>query len=107
MSILIEGMEMPKNCWECRMVDTEFSFCHAMDSYPKDDGGHYIHNAEIPDWCPLVSIPPHGDLIDRYDLKHKNITIDYGLWDDTFDDGLLFVTDLIDNAPTIIPAEEE
>lgn len=52
-----------------------------------------------------VSVPPHGDLIDRYDLKNKEITIDYDEWDDTFDDGLLFVTDLLDNAPVIIPAE--
>lgn len=54
-----------------------------------------------------VPIPPHGDLIDRRDLKNKEITIDYDEWDDTFDDGLLFVTGLIDNAPIIIEAEEE
>jgi hypothetical protein len=29
------------------------------------------------------------------------------MWDDCFDDGLLFVTNLIDEAPTIIPASEE
>lgn len=49
---------------------------------------------------------PHGDLIDRDDLKNKSITIDYDEWSDCFDDGLLFVTNLIDEAPTIIQAEE-
>lgn len=52
-----------------------------------------------------IPVPKHGDLIDRYDLKNKKITIDYDEWDDTFEDGLLFVADLIDNAPTIIPAD--
>jgi len=60
--------------------------------------------AEIP--ATAEQLPPHGDLIDRDDLKNKEITIDYAEWGDTFDDGLLFVTDLIDNAPTIIPTEE-
>lgn len=54
-----------------------------------------------------IPVPDHGDLIDRHNLKHKKITIDYDEWDDTFDDGLLFTTGLIDNAPTIIPADKE
>ena len=99
MSVLIKGMEMPKNCWECRMVDTEFSFCHAMDSYPKDEGGHYVLNAEIPDWCPLVPVPPHGDLIDRDKLREKEFIQDGDAY-------AVVMSRDIRNAPTIIPAEE-
>lgn len=47
MSILIKGMEMPKNCWEC-----PFERCvlrTLVDRHPD---------------CPLVEVPPHGRLID-------------------------------------------
>lgn len=97
MSILIQGMEMPifeHQSWDIRKGA---------------DGKWYMvdTNAETSDgaWHEMIPIPSHGDLIDRYDLKNKEITIDYDEWDDTFDDGLLFVASLIDNAPTIIPAE--
>lgn len=91
MSILIKGMEMPKE--------------GTVITIYKLNGQFYasVHGTEL---CPLILVPPHGDLIDRRDLKNKEITIDYDEWDDTFDDGLLFVTNLIDNAPTIIEAEE-
>ena len=97
MSILICGMNMPS-------IELEWTIRHGAN------GKWYVidTNAETSDgeWHEIVPVPPHGDLIDRDDLKNKEITIDYDEWDDTFDDGLLFVTDLIDNAPTIIPAEE-
>lgn len=54
-------------------------------------------------WLPPV---PHGDLIDRDALKNKKIIFDSDAWDDVFDDGLLFVMEQVDNAPTIIPAEK-
>lgn len=43
MGVYIKGMEMPKNCLECPLV-----VCLNV----KSD-------------CPLVPVPPHGDLIDR------------------------------------------
>lgn len=86
--IYIPGMEMPGSCYDCPLLYVT-SLCDGS----KD--------------CPLVPVPEHGDLIDRYDLKNKEITIDYDEWDDTFEDGLLFVADLIDKAPTIIPADKE
>lgn len=92
MSILIKGMDMP--------TDTYL----ALNIYPD---GRVAMNLDA-NCATAVSIPtPHGDLIDRYDLKHKEITIDYYEQGDTFQDGLLFVADLIDNAPTIIEAEED
>ena len=107
---IIKGMEMPKNCGGCKFfawkrgvgqhcaVDDRITFHATIDGMDVA----YERNGK----CPLAPVPSHGDLIDRYDLKHKKITINYDEWDDTFDDGLLFVADLIDNAPTIIPAEE-
>jgi len=40
-------------------------------------------------------------LIDADELKNRKIVIDYDEVEDTFDDGLLFVTDLIDKSPTV------
>ena len=91
MSILIKGMEMPKKNAICVVI------------FPN---GKVTSQFGVPYLGTAVPVPPHGDLIDRYDLKNKKITIDYDEWDDTFQDGLLFVTDLIDNSPTIIEAEE-
>lgn len=60
MSILIKGMEMPKNCDKCGFQSAS-RFCNAM-SYNfcerTDDIGR-------PDWCPLIEVhTPHGRLID-------------------------------------------
>lgn len=40
-------------------------------------------------------------LIDADELKNRKIVIDYDKIEDTFDDGLLFVCDLIDKSPTV------
>ena len=94
--IYIPGMEMPK--------DGEHPYWVTIHSdgiieYNENKGQGWQTSEAIP-------VPDHGDLIDRHNLKHKKITIDYDEWDDTFDDGLLFTTGLIDNAPTIIPADK-
>lgn len=54
MSILIKGMDMPKDCTECRMVVFDrmgFPYC-SIDGETTGD-------------CPMVEIPQHVDLIDR------------------------------------------
>ncbi len=63
MSILIKGMEMPKNCIECPCGhETEGAFwdeCSVLArEYEKDA------DSVRPNWCPLVELPPHGRLID-------------------------------------------
>ena len=40
-------------------------------------------------------------LIDADELKNREIIVDYDDVEDTFDDGMLFVADLIDKSPTI------
>ena len=66
-SVLIRGMEMPKNCKECMFADfddVDFDYelyCTANGKYADLD--MYDHPMG---WdCPLVEIPtPHGRLID-------------------------------------------
>lgn len=94
MSILIPGMEMPKSC------STEACFVRTV-SY--EDGtvwcpvakGYIGDQATV---CPLIPVPEHGDLIERDKL------IENCMQEDSFIAELLFRK--VNNAPTIIPAEE-
>ncbi len=60
MSILIKGMEMPKSCGNCFLGDFYCPQCQHIDGY-KMIGRPYK--------CPLVPVPPHGDLIDADALE--------------------------------------
>ena len=72
MSILIKGMEMPKNCGWCKFfawergvgqycaVDDRITFHATIDGMDVA----YERNGN----CPLVYVPPHGALIDRDDF---------------------------------------
>ena len=59
MSILIRGMEMPKNCLECNFSAQEDDgewYCPFTKVYALNIGRQVE--------CPLVEVPPHGRLID-------------------------------------------
>ena len=111
MSVLIKGMEMPKSCEKCP--------CKTADAF----GGlgcqttGYIPlrkaNQDRPDWCPLIEVPPHGRLIDAdalrllYDFNGYKPTGD--MTEEEFDRlmcRLPVIRAIIDEAPTIIEAEE-
>lgn len=107
MSVLIKGMEMPKTCHCCRMcvqvsdgdIDWHWEcclLCEKVARYATD---------RIPG-CPLVPVPPHGDLIDREETKrrlaeHLCKMKPPIMWPDWNDAVITICT-----APTIIPAEE-
>ena len=66
MSILIKGMQMPKNCMDCPLFESRYHFhgCHAKpESFNDMDMWDFV--GDKPSWCPLIEVPPHGDLIDR------------------------------------------
>ena len=72
MSVLIKGMELPKDCPYCKMAyynaSDEFTGCAVVPDkrYAMHNDAVYAKSTQRPDWCPLVEIPePHGDLIDR------------------------------------------
>ena len=97
--ILIRGMEMTTRCAECWLMDGEDSWCTAFrvrHLYPEYRYGI----KDRPDWCPLIEIKPHGDLIDR-DALMKQIEHDTPL-------SAVFEKTMrryLRNASTIIPAE--
>ena len=70
MSILIKGMEMPKNCAECERWDrckcvADFEDYESI--YDAVVDGDLVRDAN----CPLVEIPPHGRLIDKDKLRRE------------------------------------
>lgn len=48
--LLIRGMEMPEECLECRLADSE-GFCTATQET-------ITHWGIREDWCPLAELPP-------------------------------------------------
>ena len=106
MGVYIKGMEMPKNCGDCKAFvcykqwagDMGDCFC----GITKEDAKAKEKNAD----CPLVPVPPHGRCIDAdaldADLERQDMHT--GEWD-----AVGFSIEEIENAPTIIsadPAEE-
>lgn len=85
--ILITGVGMPKSC-----------------EYKDDEGNNricFMFNSCTFRDCPLVEVPPHGDLIDRDSLA-KQTKIDICKTGDDYDDMWKAIYD----APTVIPASK-
>ena len=111
MSILIKGMKMPKRCGECKFIawkqgvgnhcaiDESITFHAVLDGFDV----RYEKNGN----CPLIELQPHGRLIDAWEFE----VVSYkGIPDgckDTFDDGVLWMCEKIDDAPTVIPADKD
>ena len=100
MSILIKGMEMPKKCWRCCLSQLyenprEMLVCKVTHEE--------VLRYNIDSNCPLVPVPPHGRLIDVNALCVTAIDItDLPVGECL----MVYLKEDIDNAPTIIEAEE-
>ena len=107
MSILIKGMEMPKDgCKDCIFVNRKWlgDVCQIL----KREVTGNVERGGFETGCPLVPVPPHG-LIDREQILDSirielaqanavNDMEDYDAW--------MRVFDYVRKFPTIIPAEE-
>ena len=95
MGVYIRGIEMPKSCIECPFITSSWGldyYCTIAKDYEEY---RYINERRMKS-CPLVSVPPHGRLIDADALMSG---VDDG-------DDVIFVWAITD-APTIIEAEED
>ena len=96
MSVLIKGMEMPKNCGVCGFKDgCEFS----------------VPLTERPFDCPLIEVPPHGRLGDLDELEQMFVDIDNAPYSG-FDGEEYFYSaedaaQIIRLTPTVIPADKD
>lgn len=97
MSILIKGMEMPKRCVDCKLKRDKHlpTACIFRDwqSLTVND------TPQTNEWCPLVEVPPHGDLVDRDEFITfiKNRLNSYYQW----------IIEMIEECPTVIPADKD
>ena len=115
MSVLIKGMQMPKNCTYCDSIGLNVAIgCFVMTGI----------NGRATD-CPLVEIPvPHGDLIDKEKLYnttanleaqalaqvekliHSEDISEWKRWSATLNERTAFKHDLLD-AQIVIEAEKK
>lgn len=91
MSVLVPFMNMPKTCDDCQ-VSCDCPHDEHIDGYMMEKPSRF---------CPLVELPPHGDLID-YNFCLKNYEL---LHDD--DGNPVYAVRMrdINAAPVIIEAE--
>lgn len=98
MSILIKGMEMPENCAYCPCEHYE---CGLMgDEHNGVDVTAYFEGDKRHPNCPLIEVPKHGDLIDRYAAIRSAFKGEQNIycWDE--------IEEAIDSVPAIIESEE-
>lgn len=120
MSVLIKDMETPETCDMCPMLvfiekgDDHDAFCYCkLSNWKKSCTPNPMAIFEARRFrhldCPLIELPPHGDLIDRDAL---NIDISESVVFTVAKNrpsaemrGAFKVLDRLEIAPTIIPAE--
>ena len=96
MSIFIKGFELPKNCGKCIFRYEYICMLNHEMVFKSTNNRH--------ENCPLIEVPPHGDLIDRRKLPLAFIDIT-----DLPTDRCLpvYLQEDVDDAPTIIESEGE
>ncbi len=119
MSILIKGMQMPKNCCQCPV---NMDICKRGYKYLLKHPELYDNRA---DDCPLIPVPEHGGLVDAdaYRAEMKKRQDACAEWRDEIKSGGGYGTELfyraegflgamceakltLDKMPTIIPADK-
>ena len=93
MSVLIKGFPLPNNCGACPL---RLAWCRER-----------IYMVTRPERCPLTAVPPHGDLVDKQRMAETNEQ-HYKIFEGEpeADYARKVVLRMLDQAPTIIPAEE-
>lgn len=105
--LLIKGMEMPKECYKNGMqYCLRFYSCPIVKKYldiENDTSQEDIYHKRL-DGCPLVEVPPHGDLCDKDKLKEatKNTEI-HNSRGEIYPIGKA-IAKMIDEAPTVLEA---
>ena len=90
MGVYLPNVDMPKDCMSCQFgVDGQ---CVAMNPARTRNWSA----KETTNYCPLVELPPHGRLIDADALRNLCDEPHWCVW-----------LSEIDDAPTILEAEEE
>ena len=99
MGIYISDMQIPTSCSDCRFCADKWCYVIPEDGLQID----FCRSDRRLDWCPLICIPKHGDLID-FDFCMNNYE---ALRDD--DGNMVYAVRMRDllKAPTIIHADTD
>lgn len=99
MSILIKGMEMPKDIEPGLVIE----FADGIDGKRYARLYHYRHGG-LTEWLEAVPVPPHGRLIDADAMQKEwfNLNFDRKITDGT----LAYWNFQLSKIPTIIEAED-
>ena len=115
MGIYLPNMEMPVTCCHCPLMgyDPDIEW---VDGGRETQGAYIcvithelIDNTKREEHCPLVPVPPHGRLIDADALSAKlnmMLSMAFGEGNTAFHFAYRSLGKVMENAPTIIPAEE-
>lgn len=106
MSVIIKGMEMPKNCAECKM----WCICNCLNDF--EDFESICYAVEDGDLirdknCPLTEIPtPHGRLGDLNELQEQiKLSAQDAHMSVLWKQGMAYAHGLVEASKTIIEAE--
>lgn len=100
MGVFIKGMEMPKNCADCKLI------VYADGTYVCPFSGIMVLNIGRQDDCPLVEVKtPHGRLIDADNLLFEEGQMAV-IQDASYGRGREGMKNAIRNALTVIESEE-
>ena len=108
MSIIVKGMEMPKSCFYCpfhEKVNPDDYVCMALNKEFEETFSLIVgkrHND-----CPLVPVPPHGDLIGREWLIDIALHLMNTAKNDDIANGVKWLWQYIIESPTIISADKD
>jgi len=98
MSVLIEGVEMPKyGCRDCIFVN--FKWYGDVCPILKKEVTENIARCGFHPDCPLVEVPPHGRLIDADAVSLEGGPYEYDEW-------CKWALEQYQDAPAIIQADE-
>ena len=113
--VYIPGMEMPTDCFDCQFALD--GMCVAMTPVST----RRWTSEETTNYCPLIPVPDHGDLIDRtalyanaaeWEMQARHLAVTspdartFDKWQTILSERASFKFDVAD-APTIIPADKE
>ena len=96
MGVYIKGMEMPTSCWECRFNASTIDHHEACLLTKKAYNWGLM---KPPSDCPLVPVPPHGDLIDK-DATMNEILEERG------EDTACWFAGIVNDMPAIVPSDK-
>ncbi len=101
MGVYLPNVDMPKDCMGCQFgVD---GLCVAMNPARTRNWSA----KETTNYCPLVPVPPHGDLVDRSEMREIAISLLDKAVTDQEANAIREMWSRLGQMTVYIPAEEE